>query len=189
MSEQEQVQESLEQSAASTEGVAQDATPEVTQEAAEIQNPDGYEKALKAERKARRELEKEMKALREAEEQRSREAMSEQERAIAEAREEARNEVKAEYDKQILKARVEAKAASLNFHDPNLALSLLEVDADASDDELMGELESLAKERPYLVKQGVPKMDMGPRTTGDGQSVSAVSSEDWFRQVMQGQAR
>ena len=160
----------------------QEATPvEVPVEpVAEIKNPDAYEKALKEERAARKNLEKELKVLKEAEEKRAREQMSEQERAI----EEAKSQVKAEYDAQILKARVEAKAASMNFHDPALALALVDASADASDDDLVSALEAIAADRPYLVKNGIPKMDMGPRTGKDGQSVGAVTNEDWFRNFM-----
>lgn len=151
----------------------------------QLHNPEGALKALKAEREARKELERKLRDFEAAEQERAKAAMSDQERAILEAKESARAEAKAEYDGKVLRARVEAKAASMNFHDPELTLSLLgDVSADVSDEDLIAALEQVAADRPYLVKQSIPKMDMGPRTGSDGQSLAGVSNDDWFRRLV-----
>ena len=155
----------------------------------QIRNPEGYDKALKVEREARKELERKLSNFEAAEKEREQErikaSMSDQERAIVEAKESARAEVKSEYEGKIIRARVEAKAAAMNFHDPELTLSLLgDVPADVSDDDLVSALEQVGKDRPYLLKPSIPKMDMGPRTGSDGQSLGNGSSEDWFRNLV-----
>lgn len=152
------------------------------QEAGE--DSDALQRALKAERKRARDLEKTLKEYQAKDDEAAKAAMSEQEKAIAEAVAAAREAAKAEYDQQILKLRVEAKAGGMNFHDPALALSLLDVSADATDDEIVDALKGLADDRPYLVKTATPKMEMGPRATGDKGQISATSNEEWFRDLM-----
>ena len=140
-------------------------------------------KALRAERKRARDLEKAVKEYQEKVDKVAQEDMNEQQKAVAEAVAAARAEAKAEFDAQILKLRVEAKAGQMNFHDPALALSLLDVEADATDDELEDALKALAGDRPYLVKAAAPKADLGPRGTDNG-AVMPTSNEDWFRNLM-----
>jgi DNA polymerase III gamma/tau subunit len=145
-------------------------------------------KALKAERKRARDLEKQLQALQAQLDTVAKEDLTEQEKAITEAVAAARAEAKAQYDEQMLRLRVESKAAGMSFHDPKLALGLLELEADATDDEILDALKGLAEERPYLVKTAVPKMDMGPRAGANG-SIGATSNENWFRNLLTGQDR
>lgn len=155
---------------------------EVTEQ---IRNPEGYEKALKIERESRKDLERKLREFESAEQDRVKAAMTDQERAILEAKESARAEVTSEFEVKVLRARVEAKAAGMNFHDPDLIVSLLgDVPADATDDDLVAALEQIGKDRPYLVKTAIPKMDMGPRTGADQQSLGSNSGEDWFRNLI-----
>lgn len=149
---------------------------------------DGLHEALKIERTARRELEKQVKEFQLKQEELDKADMSEQEKTVAEAVAAARADAKSEFDAQIVKLRVESKAAGMNFHDPSLAVALIEVDTDATDDELAVALKDLAADRPYLVKSGTPKMDMGPRPGKDG-TLNVNSDEDWFRNLMAGQGR
>jgi hypothetical protein len=107
--------------------------------------------------------------------------MTDQKRAILDAKESARVEVKVEYEGKVLRARVEAKAAGMNFHYLELVVSLLGA---VSADDLVYALEQVGKDRPYLLKPSIPKMDMGPRTGSDGQSFGGGSGEDWFRNLI-----
>jgi len=155
------------------------------QDAFTEEDREALSKALKAERKRARDLEKQVKEFQASVSESSQADMGEQERLVAEAVATARAEAKAEFDAQILKARVEAKAAGMNFHDPALALGLIELESDATDDELVDALKELAGDRPYLVKSAVPKMDMGVRPTKEG-AVGAVSNDEWFRDFLSG---
>jgi hypothetical protein len=145
-------------------------------------------KALRAERKRARDLEKQVKEFAAKQEAVDSADLSGQEKAVAEAVAAARADAKTQFDSQIVKLRVESKAAGMNFHDPSLAVSLIEVEADATDDELMDALKDLAADRPYLVKSSTPKMDMGPRPGKDG-TLNSGTDEDWFRNLMAGQGR
>jgi hypothetical protein len=149
--------------------------------------PDGEEqdtplhRALVAERAEVKRLKAELKERETQDEQARRAAMTDQERALAEAKDAARRETVQEYDARILKLRVQAKAA--DFHDPDLVSSLLDLDADAKDDEIDRALADLAKERPYLVKApGVRPMPQGPRS--GSKSGDDVTGDDWLRQMV-----
>jgi hypothetical protein len=154
-----------------------------------IQNPEAYEKALKSERESRKALEKELKAFREAEEERRREAMSDTERAIAEAKAAARAEVETEYKSQLMKSRVKAKAQLMGFHDPALVSSLVDLEPDASAEEIDEAVAEIAAARPYLVKPAVPNLPQGPRGGADGKAMGGtVATDDWFRKLLSGKS-
>jgi hypothetical protein len=137
-------------------------------------------KAIKAEREQRKAIEEDLKRFRAAEEEAKKASMTELERAVAEAKASARAELEAEYKAQLLKTKVEAKAGA-KFHDPEIVISLLDIDADASDAEVDEALAALAESRPYLVKHAVPNLPQGPRGEGAGMQ---KSMDDVFREAL-----
>jgi hypothetical protein len=147
------------------------------------EDKEALNKALRAERKRARDLEKQVKEFQSKVEKLDQEDLGEQEKALAEAVATARAEAKAEFDGKMLKLRVESKAAGMNFHDPALTMGLLEVEADATDDEILDALKELAEARPYLVKSVRPDVGPGPRPGKDG-GMSGVSDENWFRDLL-----
>jgi hypothetical protein len=143
---------------------------------------DAGQAAIKAERDRADRLERELKKREQEDEKRRKDAMSEQEKAIEAAKEAARAETTAEYEARILGLRIQARAT--NFHDPELVVGMLELPADAKDDEIDAALAKVAKERPYLTKGGsVPPMAQGPR--GTQSSPDGSSNEDWLRNKVQ----
>jgi hypothetical protein len=143
--------------------------------------PTAYEKALEAERTERKKLEVELKKRVAQDEKARLAAMDENARAVEEAKLAARQEVTAEYEAKILGLRVQARASS--FHDPSLVAGLLELPADASDDEIDKALEKVAAAKPYLVKApgaGVPPLAQGPRGTPPG----PADAGDWLRTMV-----
>lgn len=181
MSEEQVQQEAAEQAFDQViERTAESPMPDVPADG--VRNPEAYDKALKEERDARKALEKELKELRSAQ-------MSEQERAIAEAKEAGFAEAKSKYEADLLKSRVASKAAAMNFHDPDMVNALLNLEGDLTDEEIIKALDGLAKDRAYLIRTNVPKMEMGPRTGADGQISAQSGSEDWFRQLMENARR
>ncbi len=162
------------------EVVEQPAEVEAQEATEEIRNPEGYSKALKAEREARKALEDEIRQLREAEELRAREALSDQELAVVEAREAGRAEALAEYESKLFVARAEAKAAALGFHDPRLVVPLLELGADATDEQITDALEVVSVERPYLVKAAPTNINQGVRPVAE----AVPSPDEWLRKKL-----
>lgn len=96
-----------------TEAPAVEPTPEPSPEPEEQPQGDltGLKNALETERTQRKEFEKELKALRAAEEQRAQAAMSETEKAIAQAKAEGSAEAKRSYGLKAAALELKAEAA------------------------------------------------------------------------------
>jgi hypothetical protein len=142
-----------------------------------IRNPVAYEKALSSERESRKALEVEVKKLRAEMEKAKLAELPEQERILAEAKAAGYAEAEERFNKQLFDARVVGAATAKNFHDPALALSLLDLPVAAPEGEISTALDVLAAERPYLVKQQAPAPAIAQGVMGDG----PVSADDWLR--------
>jgi hypothetical protein len=138
------------------------------------------EKALETERAERKKLEAELKKRQSADEKARLAAMDDNARAVEEAKAAARAEVISEYESKLTKARVQAMASS--FHDPALVAGLIDVEPDASDDEIQKALDEIGKDKPYLVKtpSSAPPMPQGPRNGED------LDAGDWLRASVRG---
>jgi hypothetical protein len=138
------------------------------------------EKTLRKERDERKRLEGVLKAREQEDEKARLAAMDDNARAIEEAKAAARAETASEYEQRILGLRAQSRASS--FHDPDLAVKLLELKGDPTDAEIDAALAALAKDKPYLVKtaSGVPPTPQGPRSPA-GQ---AGDPNDWLRRTV-----
>ncbi len=144
---------------------------------------DAGKRALEAERARADAAEKQLKQYKDAEEQRRRDALSEAERAsedtIRAAVDAAKQEVRNEYEPKLKRLAVQAQAAE-RFVDPEVVASLVNITAESTDTEIKAELDRIAKEKPYLVKQagGGPRIGQGVREGG-----AATGGADFIREA------
>ena len=113
--------------------------------------------------------------IEEAETARKEAEMSEIERAKAQAQkaEDALKEREAQYRQDRIRYAVEMTATQMQFHDPGDAYKLLNLsDVTVGEDgEVIGAkaaLETLAKDKPHLIKNAIPPSDINARNRGTG---------------------
>ena len=144
---------------------------------------DAGKRALDAERARADAAEKQLKQYKDAEEQRRRDALSEAERAsedtIRAAVDAAKQEVRNEYEPKLKRLAVQAQAAE-RFVDPEVVASLVNITAESTEAQIKAELDRIATEKPYLVKQPGKSVTIGQGVRDGG---AATGGADFIREA------
>jgi hypothetical protein len=141
---------------------------------------------LKQERRARKEMEKRLQTMEQAQEAARQAALPEQERLVEQARKEARDEAMTEVRRTLAQAKVHAAAATLGFVDPGDAAAHVDLGAlDPDDvDAVQAAVKDLAERKPYLLGRApaAPKVPGGPQGKGE----STLTFNDWVLGAVRG---
>lgn len=155
---------------------------------------DAGKRALEAERKAKREAERQLKQLHTELEQLRKERMSEQERAIADAVAQAKSEAAATYGSRLVAAEFRAAAAGrLSDEQVDTLLSALDLKAFLDDDgdvdtdrvrEYVGKIAPAPDPQPSSPADLLAGLDLGQGTRGNTPGLGTTEFEQALRRQL-----